>query len=150
MSPTIHEMQAGRECLRAHFCAPMGRPLPAGPVAAGRECLAFRLWVDGLAEQGNEALLQLPDKYRFPLVLCYLEGKTNEAAAHELGWPAGSMSRRLARGRELLRQRLLRRGVMSCYRPAPDDACGDVRLLSQPEAKQCPSHAMSRQSAPPR
>jgi hypothetical protein len=59
----------------------------------------------------DEELRQLPAKYREPLILCYLEGKTNEQAARQLGWPIGSMSRRLARGRELLRQRLLRRGV---------------------------------------
>ncbi|HEY7327006.1 MAG TPA: sigma-70 family RNA polymerase sigma factor [Gemmataceae bacterium] len=59
----------------------------------------------------DEELRQLPAKYREPLILCYLEGKTNEQAAHQLGWPIGSMSRRLERGRELLRQRLLRRGV---------------------------------------
>lgn len=59
----------------------------------------------------DEELRQLPAKYREPLILCYLEGKTNEQAAHQLGWPTGSMSRRLTRGRELLRRRLLRRGV---------------------------------------
>ncbi|MGE3808816.1 MAG: sigma-70 family RNA polymerase sigma factor [Gemmataceae bacterium] len=59
----------------------------------------------------DDELNQLPDKYRAPLVLCYLEGKTNEQAARELGWPAGSMSMRLEKGRELLRQRLRRRGV---------------------------------------
>jgi RNA polymerase sigma factor (sigma-70 family) len=59
----------------------------------------------------DEELSRLPGKYRSPLVLCYLEGRTNEEAARELGWPAGSMSRHLARGRELLRERLLRRGL---------------------------------------
>lgn len=53
----------------------------------------------------------LPDKYRAPLVLCYLQGKTNEEAAQELGWPTGSMARRLDRARTLLRDRLSRRGL---------------------------------------
>lgn len=54
----------------------------------------------------DEALQGLPEEYRAPLVLCYLEGMTNEEAARRLGWPSGSMSHRLARGRELLRERL--------------------------------------------
>jgi serpin B len=59
----------------------------------------------------DAVLQQLPEKYRVPLVLCYLEGKTNEAAARELGWPVGSISKRLAQARALLHDRLTARGV---------------------------------------
>jgi RNA polymerase sigma factor (sigma-70 family) len=59
----------------------------------------------------DDELLHLPEKYRAPVVLCYLEGRTHEEAARQLGWPAGSMSRRLERARALLRRRLADRGV---------------------------------------
>jgi RNA polymerase sigma-70 factor (ECF subfamily) len=59
----------------------------------------------------REELARLPEKYRAPVTLCYLEGKTNEQAARELGWPSGSMSRRLERGRQLLHERLTGRGI---------------------------------------
>lgn len=60
----------------------------------------------------DEELNRLPEKYRAPLVLCYLEGLTNEQAARRLGWRVGSMSYRLARGRELIRRRLDQRGFV--------------------------------------
>jgi len=59
----------------------------------------------------EDELGQMPEKYRAPVLLCDLEGRTHQEAARKLGWPAGSMSRRLERARVLLRQRLSDRGI---------------------------------------
>jgi hypothetical protein len=59
----------------------------------------------------DEELNHLPWKYHAPLVLCYLEGKTHDEAACELRWPVGTVKGHLARGREMLRRRLSRRGL---------------------------------------
>jgi RNA polymerase sigma factor (sigma-70 family) len=59
----------------------------------------------------DEELQQLPERCRAPLVLCYLEGKTRDEAARELGWSLGTLKRRLEQGRACLRARLGRRGL---------------------------------------
>jgi RNA polymerase sigma factor (sigma-70 family) len=59
----------------------------------------------------HEELRRLPEKYRLRLVLCYLEGRSQEAAASQLGWSKGALRGRLDRGREQLRRRLAARGV---------------------------------------
>jgi RNA polymerase sigma factor (sigma-70 family) len=66
---------------------------------------------DDLAAALHEELDRLPDRYRVPIVLCDLEGRTCEEAARHVGCPIGTIGSRLARGREQLRGRLARRGL---------------------------------------
>ena len=66
--------------------------------------------VDEIGPVLDQELSRLPEKYRAPIVLCYLKEQTHDQAAAELRWPVGTVRSRLARGRELLKQRLTRRG----------------------------------------
>jgi RNA polymerase sigma factor (sigma-70 family) len=59
----------------------------------------------------DEELKELSERLRAPLLLCYLEGQTQDEAARQLGWSKATLRRRLERGRELLRARLVRRGI---------------------------------------
>jgi RNA polymerase sigma factor (sigma-70 family) len=59
----------------------------------------------------DEEISRLPEKYRAPVVLCYLEGRTYDEAARRLGCPLGTLATRLGHARERLRARLVRRGV---------------------------------------
>jgi RNA polymerase sigma factor (sigma-70 family) len=64
-----------------------------------------------LRELVGDELNRLPDEYRQPIVLCYLDGLTHQEAAERLNWPVGTVKVRLVRGRRMLRERLNRRGV---------------------------------------
>jgi RNA polymerase sigma factor (sigma-70 family) len=106
---------------RAHPTPPMTRE-PADPLAelTGRELCAVL----------DEELRRLPEKYRAPLLLCYLEGQTQDEAARRLGCPFGTLRSRLERGRELLRVRLVRRGLaVSAVLPAAALAPGTASAL---------------------
>jgi RNA polymerase sigma factor (sigma-70 family) len=59
----------------------------------------------------HEELNRLPERYRVPLVLCYLQERTQDEAARQLGCTEGALHGRLYRARELLRARLARRGL---------------------------------------
>jgi RNA polymerase sigma factor (sigma-70 family) len=56
-------------------------------------------------------LAALPEQQRLPLLLCYLEGRTQDEAARHLGWSTRTLRRRLNAAREALARRLRRRGV---------------------------------------
>jgi RNA polymerase sigma factor (sigma-70 family) len=73
---------------------------PASELAWAESCRAL-----------DEELAALPEVLRGPLVLCYLEGHTRDEAAQVLGCSLPMLKRRLERGRNLLRDRLTRRGV---------------------------------------
>jgi RNA polymerase sigma factor (sigma-70 family) len=84
------------------------------PFSAAREAAADPAELAArqeLAQIIDEEVQRLPEKYRLPIVVCYLAGKTNEQAARELQWPLGTVKIRLARGRALLARRLARRGL---------------------------------------
>jgi len=107
LSSWLHGV-AWRVALKARSRAK--KPLPPGRKESNAEPAAdvtlreLRLVLD-------EELRRLPDRYATPLLLCYLEGKTRDEAAQQLGWPLGTFNSRLDRGRELLRGRLIRRGL---------------------------------------
>ena len=85
-----------------------------------------------LARVLDEEIGRLPARHRSAFVLCYLEGKTGEAAARLLGCPPGTVSSRLTRARERLRDRLTRRGFAPA---AVAVALGAESLLALPVAR---------------
>jgi RNA polymerase sigma factor (sigma-70 family) len=58
-----------------------------------------------------EEVARLSDRYRAPIVLCYLEGQTHEQAARSLRCPLRTLQTRLLRAKAKLRTRLERRGL---------------------------------------
>jgi RNA polymerase sigma factor (sigma-70 family) len=112
LGPWLHGV-AARISRRARVLVNRRREQPLD-VVAGK---ALGAWTaDCQVESGDlravldEEIARLPAAYRRAVILCYLEGKTQEDAARELGWSKEMVSGRLARAKDRLRARLIRRG----------------------------------------
>ncbi len=69
------------------------------------------LEVDDVLEHVDEAVAELPDELRLPLIYRFLEGQTNDAVAQELGIAESTVRHRINRAVEQTRATLKRRGV---------------------------------------
>jgi RNA polymerase sigma factor (sigma-70 family) len=121
--------------LRAKLARRAARPLAAADDVARPDETDALTWNE-VREALDEELRRLPEHYRAALVLCYLEGRSRDEAALQLGWSLPTLRGRLARGRALLQARLVRRGLtlsaaLAASAVAHDCAAGAVsaRLL---------------------
>ncbi len=95
------EVKAARRRAKERQVSAMPEPVAIDDADAGRE----------LRPVLDQELNRLPDKYRVPVVLCDLEGRTRRDVARQLGIPEGTLSGRLTTARRKLAKRLGRHGV---------------------------------------
>jgi RNA polymerase sigma factor (sigma-70 family) len=113
---------AWRIALQVHTDAARRRDQERRAAERNGEAIAPGPWHDDTAAVIHQEIDRLPDRYRRPVVLCYLEEMTYQQAASELRWSEATTRGRLARARELLRARLSRRGVTLAGIAAPGAA----------------------------
>ena len=95
----------------------------------------------------DEELDKLPDNLRQVILACDIDGQSRSRAARELGWPEGTVAKRLAKARQELAKRLTRRGVtlgvaaLSASLTAEIKAAVPSRLLAE-TISQAPAFAL--------
>src|SRR5262245_4045179 len=99
---------ARRTALRHRRPGPRSRGAERPTLARGPlDSLTARELLTGIEDE----IARLPEQYRLPLVLCYLDGLSKRQAADQLGLSVGAFGGRLERGRDKLRAALARRGL---------------------------------------
>jgi RNA polymerase sigma factor (sigma-70 family) len=112
LGPWLHGV-ARRLALRARSKARLRRERELrAAIDPAKAAVASRADDSDLGLALHSEIDRLPDRYRAPIVLCYLEGRTIAEASRQLSWPVGTVAGRLARARERLRDRLVRRGLI--------------------------------------
>ncbi|MCI0701999.1 MAG: sigma-70 family RNA polymerase sigma factor [Planctomycetia bacterium] len=106
----------------AHVLQPLVDTLPAKGNSVEEEAARREI-----APIVSEEVDRLAATLRDPVVLCFLEGHTHAEAAARRGWPVGTVASRLARAKNILRDRLSRRGVAF-------PAAGLVAVFASPPA----------------
>jgi RNA polymerase sigma factor (sigma-70 family) len=97
-------LRAKRDAGRRRAHEREARVMPAGVATSEADWREVQAALD-------EEIGALPEKYRAPFVLCFLEGKSRTEAAGELGLKEGTIWSRLSQARKLLQERLARRGI---------------------------------------
>ena len=107
----------------------------------------------------DEELVKLPERYRVPVILCYLEGLRHEEIAQRLGCPLGTVESRLSRARGAVARpvdasRIVADGEHARHRPQSRGRYGvDAVDRNRRERWKRPAHWHRRESAssrPPR
>jgi RNA polymerase sigma factor (sigma-70 family) len=114
---SINKMLGGWQQAVAYHLAVQTRPAGVElckrerrvPIKAPDEPAAITWWE--VRQVLDEELERLPAKYRDAIVLCCLQERTRDEATQQLGIRLGTLKSRLENGRQILRRRLLRRGL---------------------------------------
>jgi RNA polymerase sigma factor (sigma-70 family) len=125
LGPWLHRV-ATRTAQRAQTIARRRRECERTEAASRMQAsLADRPGHDTPSSILHEEIDRLPNPLRVLVVLCHLEGQSQELASRTLSLPVGTVKSRLHRARSLLRTRLARRGV----------GCSLVVLSPEPPAR---------------
>lgn len=124
--------QMRRRSLRAGGVGPPNGPGAAGHLLAQGADAPCPVELADLARVLDDELTRLPDHLRGPVVVCLLQGRTQEQAVGELGVSVRTLRRRLDKAKRVLRDRLERRGVVPAVAAGLAAGVGDVTATVPP------------------